>query len=205
MALRIIYHNPTGATLAASVRRQSDEALYDFQDGAFRTNPTSPTTPLLEGTGIFAGQYRASITATPTNVWQDGDYLVTIHESGQAVDGLPVIMLRGDDSSRPDPWANAVATSYPDGSFGKLLAQWDRLGVPLTVQGAGATTEHFTVSATTPAAGVDAFVGQVVVFLSGQLVGLRRTVKAYDSVTRLLTVDTPFPTAPVNSDRLQVY
>ena len=102
MPLRIRYQYPTGSSLGYSIERLSDGTFFDFNDSTFKTAPTTLIAALPEDTGSFAGRYKLTLASTPAAQFTDGDYVVTIHNSGAVnivVGELAVVMHAGNDGT----------------------------------------------------------------------------------------------------------
>jgi hypothetical protein len=131
MPLRIRYQYLTGSSLGYSIERLSDGAFFDFNDSTFKTTPTTLIAALPEDTGSFIGRYKLTLASTPAAQFTDGDYAVSIHNSGAVnvvVGQLAVVMHAGNDGTvipgaggASDPWTTALPGSYSPGTAGAIL------------------------------------------------------------------------------------
>ena len=129
MALRIRFQHTTGASLGYSIERLSDGLFFDNTGSTFNAAPTTPTAPLPEDSGIFAGRYKATVSPTP---FADGDYAITIHDltASLVVGQLACVLHAGDDatvlpgsSGGVDPWSVNLPGAYAAGTAGAILGQ----------------------------------------------------------------------------------
>jgi hypothetical protein len=131
MPLRIRFQHVPGASLAYSIERLADGLYFDFSDGTFKANPTTPVAGLTAGTGIYASRYAAVLTPTPPSQFANGEYAIGIHDtaSANALIGLMAArMYNGDDApifpAEPienDLWETPLPGSYPPGTAGHIV------------------------------------------------------------------------------------
>lgn len=131
MALRIRYRYTSGSALGYSIERLSDGMFFDFNDTTFKAVPTTLINSLPEDTTKFVGRFKTTQTSTPSAQFTDGDYVVTIHNTGSAnlvVGELSVVMHGGDDATVipssagvVDPWSIAIPGAYPAGTAGSIV------------------------------------------------------------------------------------
>jgi hypothetical protein len=101
MALCIRFQYPTGSALGYSIERLADGNYYDFSTSEFvGTTPATLIRALPESTGNFQGRYSDTFTPTPNDVFPNGDYVVTVHNtaaSNMVVAELAATMFGGSD------------------------------------------------------------------------------------------------------------
>jgi hypothetical protein len=108
-----------GMHLGFSARRPGQGDCFDFSPGVAAFVPMgtakTPTLPLDEMTGLFAGTYFAHYGPTPGADWWGGDITITIHDLGtKLADGTttrPCALIsfnapfeRGDSRYAPAPF-----------------------------------------------------------------------------------------------------
>ena len=149
MALRIRFLGPTGSTLGFSIERLSDGSLYDFSTSQFTGGtPTTPLRSLPENIPGFPGQFKATLSPTPTSQFTNGDYAITIVDqmSNLSVGQLAVVMSGGDDTTvlPGGPVASVVAPvtvgANNDKSGYALSQAFPSNFASLTIDGSGRVT-----------------------------------------------------------------
>jgi hypothetical protein len=112
MALRVRYQSDSGQALGYAIERLADGLLFDFAAGTFTATPGTAVADLTEGTGIYAGLYRATLDPTPTDQFPDGEYQVTVHDTAaaNALVGLTSALLHGGDDAPVFPGSGVGGT-----------------------------------------------------------------------------------------------
>ena len=112
-SLRIRFVATTGRSLACRVERLRDGWLYDFATSGliFTTSPTQPFGVIPE---VTSGLYATKIWPTPSSIFTDGNYSVTLHDSAlnyQAIGIASATMASGDDEPLPTTTTTTTTSS----------------------------------------------------------------------------------------------
>ncbi len=102
MALRIRFQYVTGTKLGYSVERLADGLYLDMTDTTFKAVPTQALGILAESASPYQGLFRATLSSTPVLQFSNGNYAITIHNTGagnQVVAVIAAQMISGDDNS----------------------------------------------------------------------------------------------------------
>ena len=102
MALRIRFQYVTGTKLGYSVERLADGLFLDMMDTTFKSSPSQVIGILAESATPYLGLFRATLIATPVLQFSNGNYAISIHNTGagnQVVAVLSAQMSSGDDNS----------------------------------------------------------------------------------------------------------
>jgi len=102
MALRIRFQYVTGTKLGYSVERLADGLFLDMVDTTFKSSPSQVIGILAESATPYLGLFRATLIATPVLQFSNGNYAISIHNTGagnQVVAVLSAQMISGDDNS----------------------------------------------------------------------------------------------------------
>ena len=132
MSMRIRYANANALTLGYSIERLADGLFYDFSTSTFAAlgSVATLTASLPADTGNYGGRYKVTLTPTPQAQFADGDYCITIHNSGASnavLAELGIVMHGGDDAtvtpsvSTVDPLTLQVPGTYAIGTAGYVL------------------------------------------------------------------------------------
>jgi hypothetical protein len=115
MALRVRFQADPGRALGYALERLGDGLGFDFADGTFKLSPGTPVAALTEGSGIYAGLYRATLDPTPVEQFPDSQVQVTIHDTAAAnvlvAGGLLSALLHGGDDAPVFP-GSGVGDAY---------------------------------------------------------------------------------------------
>lgn len=104
MALRIRFARDPGESLAYSVERLADGALWTgLTANAFATSAgaTAPFMASLPASPGMPGRYEATIPDAITKNWADGNYCVDVHlaATGTVIACLGSVLRGGDDGA----------------------------------------------------------------------------------------------------------
>ena len=113
---------PERTITGLSVLLQSNALKQAFHATLIQTLPPD--------TGNFSGRFKATLSPTPASVFLDGDYCVTVHNTGSSnavIAELACVMHNGDDATvipsgaGADPWTTMLPGLYAPGTAGNIL------------------------------------------------------------------------------------